>query len=188
MRKKVLLIIFVLIILIGTLYILSSGKKSSVAPVPIATFPNDTTKDYNNFRYLIPGKSTISDINKLNGKPLKETKSGDKDYLYYRAPFNNINPVLVKNNTLIYSSEYIFGDYRGKYFNFINAYGDPDKILYDGSMFSWLIFYKYGIAIKGGNNDISRIIYFIPNNIPLFYDTVAKDFNLSENQSRLGLP
>lgn len=178
--NKIILILVSLVILAILMLVFLSQNKQPVIPIHTNNFSNDTTKDYNNFHYLIPGKSTISDIEKLNGAPLRITKSGNEEHLYYQAPFSNVNPVLAKNNVLVYASEYVFGNYRGSFSDFINAYGNADKVFYDGYGFAWLVYYKHGIAIQYSSNDIARVIYFVPNNISLFNNTVVKDFNLSD--------
>ncbi len=190
MKNKVLIFLAFLlfILIIFTTYLNITNKRSiqtSNISNPINNFPSNTTKDYSNIRYLTPGKSTLLDIKKINGEPLRTKIIGNEEYLYYRAPFGNLNPVLIKNNILVYASEYVFGSYRGKYSDFINAYGDPDKVFYDNYGFSWSVFYKRGLAVQRSSNEIARIIYFVPNNITLFYETVVKDFELSENPKGL---
>lgn len=184
MKNWRLFLVLILIIFLGlaaVIVIFSSNKKTPVASQPVAAFPNDTKGDYNNFHNLIPGKSTLADLKRAAGEPTNSKVVEGNQHLYYRAPFDNKNPILVKDGVLIYSSEYVFGNYRGTYSDFINAYGLPDKIFYDQGGLSWRVFYKQGLAVQESANEIARIIYFVPNNIQLFYNTVLKDFNMSEN-------
>lgn len=168
--------IFVLSVLVGAL-----NNNQKVQSPNLMSFPRETREDYNNFNKLLPGSSTIGDLKKVNGDPIRSQKIQDKEFLYYPAPFGNENPVLVKNEIVIYTSEYIFGDYRGDFAKYKNAFQDPDKILYDQRGLAWKVFFKEGLAILESANEISRIIYFVPNNVSLFYETVFKDFSFSEN-------
>lgn len=190
-KNKVLIIIILFLIflpLIGLLFVnlnKKAGAPSLGQKYPIPNLPSNPRVDYSKLYKIIPGTSTLSDLKRINGEASRIETSGNKMRLYYNAPFGNENPVLIQDNIVIYTSEYVFGEYRGNYTSFTKAFGDPDLTLYEHG-FLWRVFLKQGLAVLGSSDKIARIIYFVPNNKSLFYDTVFKDFNFSETPTGLG--
>lgn len=189
-KNKVLIIIILFLIflpLIGLLFV-NLNKEQSPSPKQeylVRPLPSNPEADYSRLPKIIPGTSTLNDLKKINGEASRVKASGNEVRLYYNAPFGNENPVLVRNNIVIYASEYVFGNYRGSYTNFMKAFGRPDLTLYERG-FLWSVFLEQGMAVLNSSDKIARIIYFVPNNQSLFYDTVFKDFNLSETPTGLG--
>jgi hypothetical protein len=155
----------------------------NVHPTPI---PSGFTKSYNNFNQLSPGKSNLSDIEKINGPAVSSSKKGNETYLYYQTPSTNYkNIVALKNNVLYYSLDNVFGDYRGTYSDYIASYGQPDLHLYNSDpnkLFDWYIFLKVGIGVENSDGGITRILYFTPKSKSDFMNGVAKEIELSINQ------
>jgi len=147
-------------------------------PTPL---PSDFTQSYNNFNQLAPGKNTLGDIEKINGPAISSVKNGNKTYLYYQTPSADYkNIVVLKNGVLYYSLENVFGDYRGLYSDYTKAYGQPSLTLYNKNSTDseWFIFLKQGLGLEVGGNDITQILYFIPQSKDDFMQNLAPDLNL----------
>lgn len=177
-------VIFILVLIFLTyLGIFTSPKKNSPSPSPIP-LPKDLSVNYSNLNYIVPGKSTIGDVKKINGKPEKTSSFGEKTYLYYPTPFKGYeNVVLLKNGVVTYAQESVFGSYRGSYSLYADSLGQPDITLYannDPLGFPWYVFLKSGLAIRSSNNYIRGVIYFVPQNKISFMKDVASDLKLSE--------
>lgn len=176
--------IFVLVFLIY-LSIFSSPNKNGPTPSPIP-LPKDLSVNYSNLNHIIPGKSTIEDVEKTNGKPERTSSFGEKTYLYYPTPFKGYeNIVLLKNDVVTYALENVFGNYRGSYGSYTDSLGQPDIALYandDPLGFPWYVFLKSGLAIRSNNNYIKGIIYFVPQDKVGFMQNVASDLKLSEQR------
>lgn len=192
MKKNKILIIaglFVIFTLLFNLLFISLNKKATIPSsgqkYPVPSLPSNSKTDYSKLSKIVPGTSTLNDLKKINGEASRVKTSGNEIRLYYNAPFGKENPVLVQNNVVTYASEYVFGEYRGNYTNLLKAYGKPDITLYERG-FLWNVFFEQGLAVQGSSDEIARIIYFVPNNQSLFYNTVFKDFNFSETPTGLG--
>jgi len=186
-NKLILISFIVILILLGLLYVIVGGKLKTPSPgeATPSPLPTNAGAEYSNLYKLIPGKSTFADVEKINGKALRVETSGNQSYLYYNAPFGKENVVLVQDNIVVYSSEYVFGEYRGSYNSFVKAFGEPDLTLYERG-FLWKVFLSRGLAVQGSSDEIARIIYFVPDDRELFYSTVFVDFGFSESPTGLG--
>jgi hypothetical protein len=76
--------------------------------------------------------------------------------------------------------ENVFGSYRGFYSDYTTAYGQPSLTLYnkDSADSEWFIFLKQGLGLEVGGNDITQIVYFIPQPKDSFMENIASDLNL----------
>lgn len=156
-------------------------SKTSVAPVtspkPISS---DLSQEYSNLNKTLPGKSTISDVIRINGSPVSTRSEGQKTYLYFQTPiFNVVNIVAFKSGVELYALENVYGQYRGSYDNFTKAYGQPNLTLYDHTnSLPWYVFLQNGIGVQTNGKNISKILYFFPQDENSFIDSVAKDVGL----------
>jgi len=149
-------------------------------PTPL---PSVFTQSYNNFNQLVPGKSTLQDIEKINGPAISSAKDGNKIYLHYQTPSADYqNIAAVKNGVLYYSLENVFGDYRGVYSDYTTAYGQPNLTLYNKTSTDseWFIFLKQGLGLEVGGNDITQIVYFVPQSKADFMTNIAPELNLTD--------
>jgi hypothetical protein len=182
------LVFILLIIFIPVVIYLSFVTKNPAPQTQIPTInphptplPSDLTKSYNNFNQLVPGKSTLGDIEKTNGPAISSVKNGNKTYLYYQTPSEDYkNTVVLKNGALYYSLENVFGDYRGFYSDYTTAYGQPTLTLFNKNSgdSEWFIFLKQGLGLEVGGNDITQILYFTPQSTDNFMQNLAPDLNL----------
>lgn len=148
-------------------------------PIPV---PSDFNRDYSNLNKLIPGKSTIVDVEKINGFPSSTRTSGTQTTMYYPTPSKeHSNVVVLENGTVKYALDNVFGNYRGNYGDYSKTYGQPDMHLYNsepGNYFDWYVFLKYGFGIENSIGGITRIVYFAPQSKESFMDTIAVDIGL----------
>jgi hypothetical protein len=147
--------------------------------------------NYSNFNLIVPGKSTLADVEKINGAPSSSSVIDNKTYLYYQTPFKELfNKVLLVNNVVVYAQEAVFSNYRGDYNSFTQSLGQPDFTIYnDLSPLSspLYVFLKHGVVVQSVSNDITGIIYFTPQDKINFINNIANDLGLSEN-TPLGQP
>src|SRR3989338_2953943 len=184
MRKKIFVI--VLIVFIGIVFFLFLGgdkkkpvKQTAPTPIPI---PSDFDKNYSNFNYLSPGKSTYNDVVSINGKPKTSSAFGKKTKLTYLTPNQDYeNLVVLDNNTVTYAYEYVFSTYRGVLSEYLKTYGNQLKLYSkDPDGFDWYIFLGSGIGVEAADNLVTRVLYFIPQDKNSFMTNIAKDVGLSE--------
>ncbi len=178
----ILLIVFIPVVLYAQF-----GIKNKPSDTPVIN-PNPTPitssfdQSYNSFNQLVPGKSDLSDVEKINGPAYKSSKDGNKLYLYYKTPSNDYeNTALLRNGVLYYSLENVFGDYRGKYSDYINTYGQPSLHLYntDSTSSEWYIFLQQGIGLEIGGEDVSRVLHFVPQPKEDFIKNFTSELNLT---------
>lgn len=184
LAAAVLVVFFVLILLI-----ILPSKSSPVmqvslqaTPIPI---PTDTSINYSNFNKLTPGKSTLNDVEKINGAPSRISTVGDKTYLYYPTPVKGFeNKVLIRYGVVIYAVENVFANYRGYYDSYTKPFGSPDFAMYstDGFDYPWYVFLTSGLAVQSSGNYITGIIYFSPQNKTNFINNISSDIGLSEQE------
>jgi hypothetical protein len=149
-------------------------------PTPIST---GFSQSYDNFNLLVPGKSNLGDIEKINGAAISSSKNGDLTYLYYQTPSKDYkNTVVLKNGLLYYSLDNVFGDYRGNYSDYIASYGQPELHLYNSDLndpFEWYVFLKIGIGVENSGGGITKILYFTPMSKSVFLNSIAKNVGLT---------
>jgi hypothetical protein len=159
---------------------------------PNATpLPSDFNLNYNSFNQLTPGKSTLSDVEKINGAAISSSKNGNETLLYYQTPSTDYkNTVVLKNGLLYYSLENVFNSSRGSYSDYISSYGQPDLTLYnsDSSLFQWYIFLKQGIGVEVSGNDVLQILYFAPESKNDFIKGIAVELKLTSNSGENKAP
>lgn len=171
--------IFIIILLI--VFVPSLLNPSPNKPV---YSPLSFDKDYSSLNKTLPGRSTIADVEKINGKPdLTESKNGEV-YLYYKTPSSALNNLVVfKNGVEIFAFENIFSNYRGAYEDLAKAYGQPDVTLYKNqSHFLWQVFLKDGVGVETDGENILAIIYFIPQDKNSFMRSVGTGMGFSEQK------
>lgn len=155
-------------------------KKTISPPAPIPTI--NPEKDYSSLNKIIPGKSSIEDVKRLNGDPDSTSTEKDRIFLYYKTPLEGFtNRVLVEKNIVVYSIENVFGSYRGSVESFNSSYGAPDLSLFDKeNNYSWYVYLKQGVAIENDGKDIGTVLYFIPQEKEEFMSTLAIDLGLTD--------
>ena len=192
LREKDLVLMFILVggfaIVVFVMIILISIRETTFSPSgpgetspPTATpFPANLEEDYSRLNEIIPGKSTLNDVIKINGKPYSTSRFGDKTYLYYKTPLESFtNMVLVENDAVVYSNENVFGSYRGNVSDYSSKYGLPDITLFEkGDSYSWYVYLNEGIAIENDGKDVGAILYFIPQDKDSFMQKIARELNL----------
>lgn len=148
---------------------------------PKAPRVSSLESDYSRLDEVVPGKTTLEEVKKINGNPKSMTTKGDRAYLYYDTPLEGFtNRVVVKNNTVVYSIEKVFGSYRGSFADYKNKYGEPDLSLF-GNNYSWYVYLSQGVAIQNDGRDILTILYFVPQNKEKFMLTIGKELGLTES-------
>ncbi len=183
------IVVFLMIVIISIKEVVLSPSDPGVSPSPtVTTKPSSATpanleEDYSRLNRVVPGKSTLNDLLRINGKPQSVSTKNDKTYLYYKTPLEGFqNLVSLKDNKVDYVIENVFGSYRGDVASFKTKYGDPDLILYDNNtLYPWFIYLKGGVAIENDKRDIGRIMYFVPKDKNNFMTTIAKELKMLEN-------
>ena len=188
--------IFALILIVIIIfYKAPASNKSAITPIPTpfvvsrpspTQLPTDLEKDYSNLNKIIPGKSTLNDVKKINGIPQSVSTLDDKTYAYYKTPLEGFtNKVLIEKNLVVYSIENVFGSYRGGVESYESGYGSPDLVLYKEGQedYPWFVYLKYGLAIENDGHDVLAIVYFVPQSSDSFTKTIAKELKLSDTIS-----
>lgn len=183
--KKILIIVGVILIIVLIAILISGGGKKETGrtlPTPIP-LPSGYEENYSNMNYLRPGKSTIDETIKVNGQPKTTSSFGSKTTLAYNTPNSSYENIAVfENGILQYALEYVYSSYRGFLSDYIKTYGSP-VVLYSEAQdrFDWYLFLDKGIGIESSNNDITRVLYFIPQDKNTFLSGVGKDLGIVEN-------
>lgn len=178
-------LILVLILFMGVaLLFLNTTQNVSINSTPLPV-PSSFNNDYSNINLLIPGKSTLQDVLNKNGAPFSKTVDGNKTHLYYKTPGTAYeNVVLLKDNIVVYALENVFGNYRGNLNSFQKNYGKEEATYYqigqNNSDFPWYMYFKKGIAVQSTSNQITAILYFIPQDKNSFMDNVGNDLSFTE--------
>ena len=188
-KKFIFFAVFVVIVFIMLLaYLVISNIKQAEPTIP-QTIPSPSPaslqtppeEDYSSLNKVIPGKATLGDVERINGKPQSVKKEGERTFLYYLTPLENFtNTVVLDKNIVSYSIENVFGSYRGTAQGFRTAYGSPDLLLYGVDGYFWFIYLNEGLAIETNNRDIVSIVYFVPQTKETFMTGLAKEFKLLE--------
>lgn len=151
--------------------------RSTTPPVPSI---GSLEQDYSNLNELTPGEANLEEVKKINGDPKSISEKGSKTYLYYDTPLEGFtNTVLLENDKVTYSTEKVYGSYRGSVSDYKNSYGDPDLSLF-GNNYSWYVYLGNGIALQNDGKDIGTILYFIPQTKEKFMSTIAKELDITE--------
>lgn len=180
------LLVLLFIFAAVALYFLISSQKpiiknSSPTPFPV---PTDLNTDYSNFNLLVPGGSTIRDVERISGAPASKSTFGDKTVLYYKTPSDEYkNIVVIKSGLVYYAVENIFGNYRGTFDRYVSVFGEPDiKVYQPRALYPWYIFLKSGVGIQSiANGEIAAFLYFAPQDQNSFMINIARDLGLSIN-------
>lgn len=177
----------VAIVFLGVvLLFLNHSNNTSINSTPIPV-PSSFNNDYSNLNLLVPGKSTLQDVLNKNGAPFSKTVDGNKIHLYYKTPGTAYeNVVFLKDNIVVYALENVFGNYRGNLSSFQKNNGKEEAMFYqtgqNSSGFPWYMYFKKGIAVQSTSNQITAILYFIPQDKSSFMENVGNDLNFVENQ------
>ncbi len=190
-RRVIFIFAFGALVILLFLIFIFMPKSSVKYPAPIITltpmsletpFPvsSDTSIDYSNLNKLVPGKSTLEEVRKLNGPPETTSFSGKDTVLYYPTPLERFkNEVVLRNNVVYYVSENIFGNYRGSFSSFQNAYGSSFLKMYKkGEPYVWYIYPTKGIGAESDGTDLLVIIHFPPLSENDFIKNIAPGLSL----------
>lgn len=148
----------------------------------------DFKTNYSKLNTIVPGKSTIQDVEKIAGTASSRSFVDGKTYLYYKTPnpgFTNI--VVIKNGVVLFSLENVFSDYGGEYNKFVGLYGKPDLTLYSSNEgdFDWSVFLKHGVAFQSSSNKITAVLYFPIQTEASFITNIASELKLSKNHPKI---
>lgn len=181
--KKILMIVTIIFIVIIIAVALSTKKseKTLIFPTPIP-LPSGYDQNYSNMNYLKPGESTIEDTIKINGIPKARSSFGENTELIYETPNSSYtNTAVFKNNVLQYAVEHVFSSYRGFLSDYLKTYGTP-LLLYSKNEegFDWYVFLEHGVGIESSNDEITKILYFVPQDKNSFLETVGSEVGISE--------
>lgn len=175
---------FVVLFFILIVLFLLPQKRRETNPqnTPLPVVRGDLKNNYNNLNKVLPGKSSISDVVAVNGQPASSKTLGSKTYFYYNTPITGFeNVVVFENNVVIFALENVYGDYRGTYENFINAYGGENFVLYEkGSPFVWKVFLNNGLGVQTNGKEITALLYFVPQDENYFIHNIADALGLSK--------
>lgn len=188
-KKFVFFAVFVVIVFIMLLaYLIISNIKQTKSTIPQAiqgpspaSLQTPPEEDYSSLNKVIPGKATLKDVERINGKPQSAKAEGDRTFLYYLTPLENFtNTVVLDNNIVTYSIENVFGPYRGTVQSLKSSYGEADFTLYGAGGYFWRVYLRQGFVVETDRTDIATIVYFVPQNKVGFMSTIAKEFQLQE--------
>lgn len=183
-----LIVFFIMIVLILVKEATIFPSDQEPVPTPTSSVPNkisplpsiDLERDYSRLDEITPGKSTLDDVIRINGRPQSVKKEANKTYMNYKTPLPPFtNTVLAENNIVVYSIEKVFGSYRGSVADYEARYGKQDLILFDEDNYPWYVYLKRGIAIENDGKDVGTILYFIPQDKESFMATIAGELNFS---------
>lgn len=142
--------------------------------------PGNLNQDYSRLSEITPGEDSLNDVKKVNGEPESISTVGGKTYMRYKTPLEGFeNTVAIENDKVVYSTEKVFGSYRGSVADYKTKYGDPELSLF-GNNYSWYVYLDEGVAIQNDGKDIGTILYFVPQTKKGFMSSLAKELDLTE--------
>ena len=184
MKRLVLVSAFLIVIFVILMWLFLYNSQSS-RPKPLPTTLT-FEENYNNFNFILPGKSNYDEVIKLNGKPYSTSEEGGKLTMLFKTPNSTLDNVVVMENGIVkYAIEYVYSSYRGFYSDFLKKYGGPDLSLYLSNQENpdptWFVFLKHGVAVESTNNEIVRIAYFVPQGKEGFMGEIGAFLELSDS-------
>lgn len=177
--KKILFLASFGIIVIIAYLLAKEGQEPTISPTPLPTTAPAT------WRSLLPGTSTLDDVFKDLGQPIKTIDGGT--LLYSSESKNRNHEVVVKENKVVFIKEIItvngvkIPDMETKYGKSkIQLYGLDD-------VYSLFVYPDKGVAYVGNptSNTVSEIWYFEPTTLDRFLLTWAQEYS---SQPRGELP
>lgn len=191
--KKILTFLLVAVLVFVFAYLLTRGagkitpqRVEKQEPFGGRVFQKDDfTKDYSSLYKTTPGKSSPPEVIKINGSPNSVVKKENKTYFYYNTPSRDFkNIVLFENDIEVFALENIFGDYRGDFQSFSKAYGQSIKLYDKNSPFIWHVFLQKGIGVETNEKDITKVLYFVPQDENSFLVSISGELNLAKDVPR----
>lgn len=172
MKTKYLIIfIFIVTILLLASLFLSKEKEGPTPAVPRGA----------NFSNLPPGKTTPSEVIRINGQPSSVDMKNGKTYFYYNTQFADLKDLIVfKNDIELYAVENIFEDTELSLEAVLKSFGNYETYYSETDPFFWYVFFEKGVAVQTGGKSILKVIYFIPQSENEFLNSVARDVGLSK--------
>ncbi|MBI2621387.1 MAG: hypothetical protein HYW63_01920 [Candidatus Levybacteria bacterium] len=167
-KNYIFFILIIIFIIVFFLFFINFITKTDFFPIgPQGSYKLE--EDYSQLKDIELGISTENDVQKINGKPYKVVKESGKTYFYYATPLEEVkNKVIFKNNRAIFAQEHIFENYRG---------------------YPWYVYLDDGVMIQSTNDLITGLVYFLPQDRKSFFDRIAPELNLSEdNLENTGSP
>lgn len=153
-------------------------------PIQLPTVPYQTGSD---FRGIIPGSSSESNVISKLGQPIKVGVENEKKVLFYstRSEYR-FNKIFVLDSRVEYVTHAIIDDSEvGKYDDFLKKFPEgPNGIAYDSGnrSYVWYVFSAHGVAVFANPAGyILEVQYFPPMSFDGYLNSVAKDFSLSTN-------
>lgn len=170
----------IIVIVISSLLLVISAVFKALeqgAPKPPAQVVSKT-----DFSKTFPGKSTTSDVIKINGEPSSREIKNGKTYFYYNTTSLDFKDMVVfEKGVELYALENIFDSDETKLSNFLKSYGEY-KTYYGQGPFLWFVFLEKGVAIETDEKDVLRILYFMPQEENLFSSLFNKELGLSKEE------
>lgn len=188
-KNYIFFILIIIFIIVFFLFFINFITKTDFFPIgPQGSYKLE--EDYSQLKDIELGISTENDVQKINGKPYKVVKESGKTYFYYATPLEEVkNKVIFKNNRAIFAQEHIFENYRGSFTNYVGGFGSEDIVLYEDDSYPWYVYLDDGVMIQSTNDLITGLVYFLPQDRKSFFDRIAPELNLSEdNLENTGSP
>ncbi len=169
------IIVVVIVSIVGDAIITQKNK-----PVPTPT-PVPKVADY---KSVIPGISTESDLNKILGTPVKTTIDGNRKLDEYKSTSElRLHNAVIENDKVIFIKEIISSYDTTKSSDLTSLYGEPPVKLYSkfpNASFYLYVFPSNGIAYLGHTDGtLLEIWYFIPTTIQEFLSKWATEYSTS---------
>lgn len=174
-------IVVVILAIIGDAY-LTRVQKPVATPTPVAQVAT--------FRNITPGVSSVSDLNKIWGSPLKSTTANGQTTDEYKSTSQSRNSIaIVQSGTVYLIREIISATDTQKASDITSVYGAPPYTLYQkfpNSYFNLYVYPSNGIAYLGhSDGTLQEIWYFPPTTIENFQSTWAPDYLTSPPTEQL---
>lgn len=176
-RKYVLLALFLIFLFIFVAVSFNNNKNTNISKTP----PTPTTSKIADFNGIVPGTTTIEDINKLLGRPIESTKSGDLNIYSYRSTNQYRHHKVISKDGLaeLVVEEVIDKSKTAE--DIRKIYGLAPEVLYEkalSSVFNLYVYPSNGIAYLGhADGTMLEIWYFTPTDIGSFISNWGGEFS-----------
>lgn len=171
----VILIVLAILLFVADKIIKSKTSSLLVLPAPISAGVAD-------YKSIVPGKSTLEEVNKLLGLPIEQNEKNGKTIAEYESSskYRN-NVVTVQNGVATLIKEVVAATDNKKAESITSLYGIAPYQLYEqrpSSTFDLYVYPNNGIAYIGHEDGtLLEVWYFQPTTIESFSDSWGQGYS-----------
>lgn len=180
-KYRYLIFLLILVSLFLLTKILFPSPKEKILPYLPSPAPYSQISSSNSWENILPGISTVSEIEGSLGQPIKKEDFENQTVYYYPSENKNWpNQVFISKDQQ--KADFIKVYFpKDKYQDYLNKFGPLEKEMFGNHSqadFSVFVFNNKGVSIIANKKSgvVLEAWYFPPTNIENFLQTIGKDF------------